>query len=185
MSSAYLRLLIFHPAILNPASASSSPAFLMMYSAYKLNKQGDNIKPWCTHFPVFNHSIISCRCLTLASWSAYRFLRRQIRRSDILISLRISLIHYDPHSQRLSCSQWSKSIWFPGILLLFILSIRCWQFDLWFFCLFYIQLESQKIFICVRLKPSLNNFEHYFARMWDECNCTVVWTFFGSAFLWD
>ena len=39
MSSAYLRLLIFLPAILIPACASSSPAFLMMYSAYKLNKQ--------------------------------------------------------------------------------------------------------------------------------------------------
>ena len=33
------------PAILNPACAFSSPAFLMMYSAYKLNKQGDNIQP--------------------------------------------------------------------------------------------------------------------------------------------
>ena len=43
VSSAYLRLLIFLPAILIPACASSSPAFLMMYSAYKLNKQGDNI----------------------------------------------------------------------------------------------------------------------------------------------
>ena len=42
VSSAYLRLLIFVPAILIPACASSSPAFLMMYSAYKLNKQGDN-----------------------------------------------------------------------------------------------------------------------------------------------
>ena len=26
---------------------------------------------------------------------------------------------------------------------------------------------------------NLENFEHYFARVWDECNCTVVWTFFG------
>src|SRR5574341_1168907 len=42
VSSAYLRLLIFLLAILIPACASSSPAFLMMYSAYKLNKQGDN-----------------------------------------------------------------------------------------------------------------------------------------------
>ena len=48
MSSAYLRLLIFLPAILIPACASSSPAFLIMYSAYKLNKQGDNIQPWRT-----------------------------------------------------------------------------------------------------------------------------------------
>ena len=45
VSSAYLRLLIFRPAVLIPACASSSPAFLMMYSAYKLNKQGDNIQP--------------------------------------------------------------------------------------------------------------------------------------------
>ena len=45
VSSAYLRLLIFLPAILIPACASSSPAFLMMYSAYKLNKKGDNLQP--------------------------------------------------------------------------------------------------------------------------------------------
>ena len=45
VSSAYLRLLIFLPAILIPACVSSSPAFLMMYSVYKLNKQGDNIQP--------------------------------------------------------------------------------------------------------------------------------------------
>ena len=38
----------FLPAVLIPAGASSNPAFLMMYSAYKLNKQGDNIQPWCT-----------------------------------------------------------------------------------------------------------------------------------------
>ena len=44
VSSAYLRLLIFLPAILIPACASSSPAFHMMYSACKLNKQGDNIQ---------------------------------------------------------------------------------------------------------------------------------------------
>ena len=36
-----------------------------------------------------------------------------------------------------------------------------------------------------RLKPSLENFEHYFASMGDEYNCVVAWTFFGIAFLWD
>ena len=58
VSSAYLRLLIFLPAILIPACASSSPALLMMYSAYKLNKQGDNIQPWRTPFPIWNQSIV-------------------------------------------------------------------------------------------------------------------------------
>ena len=51
VSSAYLRLLIFLLAILIPACVSSSPAFLM-YSAYKLNMQGDNIQPWHTPFPI-------------------------------------------------------------------------------------------------------------------------------------
>ena len=59
LSSAYLRLLIFLLAILFPVYASSSPAFLMMYSAYRLNKQGDNIQPWCTPFPIWNRSVNS------------------------------------------------------------------------------------------------------------------------------
>ena len=54
VSSAYQRWLIFLPGILIPACASSSPAFLMMYSAYKLNKQGDNIQPWRSPFPLWN-----------------------------------------------------------------------------------------------------------------------------------
>ena len=79
VSSAYLRLLIFLLAILILACASSSPTFLMMYSAYKLNKQGDNIQPWRTPFPIWNQSAVPCPVLTVASWPAYRFLRRQIR----------------------------------------------------------------------------------------------------------
>ena len=90
VSSAYLRLLIFLLAILIPACASSSPAFHMMYSAYKLNKQGDNIQPWCAPFPIQNQSVFRCPVPTVASWPAYRFLRRQIRWSGIPISWRIS-----------------------------------------------------------------------------------------------
>ena len=37
----------------------------------------------------------------------------------------------------------------------------------------------------VLLKPHLENFEHYFTSVWDECNCAAVWTFFGIALLWD
>ena len=46
-------------------------------------------------------------------------------------------------------------------------------------------LNIWKFSVHVLLKPSLENFEHYFASMWDECNSVVVWTFFGIAFLWD
>ena len=65
VSSAYLRLLIFLLANLIPACASSSPAFLMMYSAYKLNKQGDNIQPWRNPFPIWNQSVVPCPVLLL------------------------------------------------------------------------------------------------------------------------
>ena len=89
VSSAYLRFLIFLSAILIPACASSSSAFLMMYSAYKLNEQGDNIQPWCTPFLIWNQSIVPCPVLAVASWPAYRFLKRQVRWSGIPISFRI------------------------------------------------------------------------------------------------
>ena len=42
---------------------SSSPPFLMMYSAYKLNKQGDNIQPWRTPFPIWNQSVLNPKFL--------------------------------------------------------------------------------------------------------------------------
>ena len=77
------------PAILIPACASFSPAFLMMCSSYKLNKQGDNIQPWHTPFPIWNQFVVPCPVLTVAFWPAYRFLKRQVRWSDIPISFRI------------------------------------------------------------------------------------------------
>jgi len=61
LSSAYLKLLIFLPTIFIPA------AFLMMYSAYKLNKQCDNIQPWHIPFMIWNKSIVSCPILNVAS----------------------------------------------------------------------------------------------------------------------
>ena len=73
ISSAYLRLLIFLLAILTPACASSSPAFLMMYC----DKHTDNIQPWRTPFPLWNQSVVPCPVLTVASRSVYRFSREK------------------------------------------------------------------------------------------------------------
>ena len=184
VSSAYLRLLIFLPAILIPACHSSSPVFLM-YSACKLNKQGDNIQPWCSPFLVWNQSVVPCPVLTIVSWPAYRFLRRQVRWSGISIFWRIfysllwsTIKHFGivnkaevDVSLELSCffddledvdnlisgsSAFSKS------------SLNIWKF-----------------MVHILLKPGLENFEHYFASVSNECNCVVVGAFFGIAFLWD
>ena len=44
-------------------------------------------------------------------------------------------------------------------------------------------LNIWNFMVHVLLKPGWENFEHYFTSMWDECNCAVVWPFFGNAFL--
>ena len=69
-SSAYLRLLIFLLVILIPACPSSSPAFLMMYSANNLNKQGDQktaltysfpkLEPVCCSMTSSNFCFLTC-----------------------------------------------------------------------------------------------------------------------------
>ena len=61
----------------------------MLYSADTLNRHGDSIQPWHTHFPIWNQSVVPCPVLTVASWPAYRFLKRQVRWSSIPISFRI------------------------------------------------------------------------------------------------
>ena len=47
------------------------------------------------------------------------------------------------------------------------------------------KLEHPEVHSSRTLRPGLENFEYYFASVWDKYNCVVVWTFFGIAFLWD
>ena len=71
VSSAYLKLLIFLLANLVPACASSSPAFLKMYSVYKLNKQSWQYTALTYSFPFWNQSVVSCPVLTLHHRQCY------------------------------------------------------------------------------------------------------------------
>ena len=81
-----------------------------MYSAYELNKQGENILPLCTPFPVWNQSIVPCPVLTVASWHSYSFLRRQARWYGIPYFLinggYIDFIH---HAKLKACIIWPIS----------------------------------------------------------------------------
>ena len=65
--SACLKLLVFLLTILIPTCDSSSPAFRLVYSAQKLNMQGDNIQPCYTTFLILNQSFVPCVVLTVAS----------------------------------------------------------------------------------------------------------------------
>ena len=46
-------------------------------------------------------------------------------------------------------------------------------------------LNIWKFMVRVLLKPGLEDFEDYFASVWDKCNYAIIWTFLGIAFLWD
>ena len=143
----------------------------MIYSVYKLNKQDDNIQPWCTPFPIWNQSVVSCPLLTVASWPAYRFLKRQVwdshlfqnfpkfiviytvkgfgivNKAEIDVFLELFCFFYDPADvdNLISGSYaFSKS------------SVNIW-----------------KLTVHILLKPGLENFKHYFTSLWDECNWTL------------
>ena len=172
-------------AILVPACASSSPAFLMRYSEYKLNKQHDNIEPRHTPFLIWIQSIISCPVLTVASWPAHRFLRRQVKWSGIPISLRIFHSVLWSTQSKAWPSQQRKSRCFSGTLSLFHDPTDIGNLISDSSAFSKSSLNIWKFTVHVLLNRGMENFEHYFASMWDECNCAAVWAFFGIDFLLD
>ena len=152
----------------------------MMYSAYRLNKWSDSRHPCCIPFSTLNQSVVPYRVPTVASCPTYRFLRRQVRCSGILISLRIfhSLL-WSTQSKGFCIVNGAEVhvfVEFPCFLYAptnvgnlisgssaFSKSgLYIWQF-----------------LVHILLKPSLKDFEHYFASVWNECNCAAVWIFFG------
>ena len=85
----WYHLCIWEISILIPAWESSSPAFRGLYSAYKLNKQHDNIRPCRSPSPIMKQSFVPTLVLMVASWPAYWFLRRQVESSGTALCLRI------------------------------------------------------------------------------------------------
>ena len=155
-----------------------------MYSAYKLNKQGDNIQPWCTPFPIWNQSVVPyssnwcfLTCIQISQEAGkvvwYSHLLKNflefvvihivkafgiVNKAEINVFLELSCFFDDPADVGnliSGSSAFSKSI------------LNIWKF------------------MVHLLMPGLENFEHYLNSMWDECNCAVVWAFFGITFLWD
>ena len=181
VSSAYLRLLIFLLTNLIPVCASFSLAFLIMYSAYKLNKQGDSIQPWCTPFPLWNqllfyvwfYCFLTCMQVSQETgkviWYSHllkNFLQfvvihagrgfNIVNEAEIDVIMAFSCFFYDPVNVGNLIS---------GSSTFYKLSLYIWKFS-----------------VHVLLKPRLEDFEHDIASMWNECSCAVVWTLFGIAF---
>ena len=156
----------------------------MMYSAYKLNKQGDNRKPWRAPFPVWNQSMSCYNCYFLTC---------------IHVSLEAGKVVCIPNLFRIFHSLFVVMHTVKGLGIVSEAEVDDFPKLSWFF---YDPMEVEnlisgssafsksslsiwKFSVHVLFKPNLENFEHYFTCMWDECNCAVVWAFFGIGFLRD
>ena len=135
-------------------------------------------------FPYLEPVVVPCSVLTVASWPDYRFCRRQGKWSGIPISWRIF------HS--LLWSTQNFGVVDKAEIDVF-LEFSCFFYDptgvgnliSGSFAFSKSSLNIWNFLVYVLLKPGLENFEHYFTSMWDECNCAVVWAFFGIVFIWD
>ena len=142
-----------------------------MYSAYKLNKQGDNMQPCHISFPILNQSTFLF--LTVASLPKYRFLRRHVRWSGTPITCRIF------HSLL-----WSRV---KGVSIVNEEEVDACFLE--FLCFFHVgnlisssyaslkpSLYTWRFSVHIVMKPSLRNFEYNLGSMWKKHNYTVVWT---------
>ena len=157
---------------------------LTIYSAYKTNKQHDNIQPWGTPFPIWNQSVVPCPVLTVASWLAYRFLRRHVSWSGSPISFRIVQSLCDPHRKGFGVVNKAEVNVFLELSCIFSDPADVGNLISGSSAFSKSSLNIWKFSVHILLRCGLENFEHYFASVWGECNCVVVWTFFGFAFLW-
>ena len=173
VSSAYLRLLIFLPAIFISACASSSPVFLLMCSAYKLNKQGDNIQPWRTPFLIWNQTVSPCLLLNCCFLTCIQISQQAGQVVLVFPSLEFSTVCCDLHKGFGVINKAEVDVFLvfscffddPTDIGYLISGSSAFSKSI---------LKIWKFMVHILLKPGLENFERYFASVWDECNWCVV-----------
>ena len=143
------------------------------------------MQPWHTPFRIWNQSVVPCPILTVASWCIqisqeagqvlwYSHLSKNFPQFVLIHT--IKGFHIVNKALADTCLEHSHFLYDPtdvGNLISDSSGFSKSRLNIW------------KFYFHVLLKPGLENFEHYFASVWDEYNCVVVWTFFGIAFLWD
>ena len=172
VSSGYLRLFVLLSPILIPACNSWSPTFLIMYSAYRLNKQGNSRQRCCILSPILNQTVVPYRVLTVASCPTYRFLRRQVRWSGIPISLRafhslswsrvkdFSVVHETEVDVKFPCFLYNPAN--AGNVISNSSSFSKPSLNIWKFLVF------------IMLKPIMQDFKHDLTSMGDEYNYLMI-----------
>ena len=134
-------------------------------------------------FSYLESVVVPCPVLTVASWPSYRFLKRQVRWSHLFKNFPEFVVIHTVKGfgivNKAEIDVFLELFWFfddpmdvgnliSGSSVFSKTSLNIWKFT-----------------VHILLKPGLENFEHYFTSVWDECNRAVVWSFFGIAFLWN
>ena len=140
---------------------------------HMLNKQGDSMHPWCTPFPIWNQSVFSGSVIIVISWPAYRFLRRQVSWSGIPISLRTFNSLLWSTLKRFSIVNETEVDVYLKFPHFFHDPVAIGNFISGSSAFSKSSLYIQKFSVHTFLKPTLEDFEHYLASMWNKTNYTV------------
>ena len=190
VSAAYLRLLIFLLEILIPACASSSPVILMMYSAFKLNKQGEytaltytaltysfpDLEPVCCSLSGSNYCFLTCIQISQEAGKVvwYSHLFQNFPQFIVIHTVKgFGIVNKAEINVFLELSCFFDD---PADVGNLISGSSAFSKS---------SLNYSKFTVHILLKPGLENFLHFFTSVWDECHCVVVWAFFNIGFLWD
>ena len=146
---------------------------------------GDGTQSCYTPFPIWNQAVRSNPFLTVACWPEYRFLRRQVRWSGIPISWRIFQFVVIHTAKGFSIVNEAKVDVFLEIPCFFYYPTDIGNLIFGSTASSKPNLYIWNFSVHALLKPSLKDFEHYLASMWNKRNCVVVWTFFGIALFWN
>ena len=141
------------------------------------------MQPWRTPFPNWKQFVVPCPVLTVVSWPAYRFLKRQVSWSGIPISFRIVQFIVIHTVKGLGIVNKAEINVFVELFCFFNDPADIGNLFSGSSAFSKTSLHIWKFAVRLLLKPDLENFEHYFTSGWEECNCAVVCAFFGTAFL--
>ena len=156
-----------------------------MYYAYRLNKQWQytaltyffhNFEP--VHFSMSDYNCGFLACIQVSQKAGnmfwYSYLFKDFTQFVVIYTVKgVSIVSKAEVGDFLKFSCFSYDPMNVGNLIsgssaFYISNLYIWTFS-----------------VHVLLKPSLKDCEHCLACMWNECNCAVVWTFFGISPFWD
>ena len=123
------------------------------------------MQPCCTPFPIWNQSFVPCPVLTAASWPAYRSLRRQVRWSGIPVFWIFQSVVIHTVKGLAIVNKAEVDFFFFWNSLAFSMIQR--MLGIWPLVPLYFLNPAWTSGSSRLLKPGLENFEHYFASMWN------------------